>query len=64
MITKRNYNVDIANSQDRKLLYDFANEMYFGDEPSGNRSTKDKSLIRLPISSAIMGRFLKESNAR
>ena len=29
MITNKNYNVDLAKLADRKLMYDFAKEMYF-----------------------------------
>ena len=47
LITNKNYNVDPAYSQDRKIWYEFAKEMYFAEKPLGNESTRDKSLIRL-----------------
>ena len=61
LIIIKNYNVDIDNSQDRKLKYEFAKEMCFDEKALGNRSTGDKSLIRLLKSPAIMAGSLKES---
>ena len=45
LITNKKYNVDIANLQDKKLMYDFAKEMYFDEKALCNKSTRDKSLI-------------------
>ena len=53
MITNKNYKVDLANSQDRKLMYKLTEEIYFGEKALGNKSTRDKSLIRLLKSPAI-----------
>ena len=47
MITNESYNVDIANSQDRISRYEFANETYFDGKAFGNKSTRDRSPIRL-----------------
>ena len=47
MITNKNYNVDLANLQDKKLMYDFAKEMHFDTKALDNESTRDRSLIKL-----------------
>ena len=54
MITNRNYNVDLASLSDKKLMYDFAKEMHFDERRVGNKSTRDKKLIKLLNSPAIM----------
>ena len=50
MITNKNYNVDLASLQDKKLMYDFAKEMIFDAKAQGNKSTRDRTLIKLFIS--------------
>ena len=47
MITNSKYNVDLASLQDKKLMYDFAKEMNFDAKAVGNKSTRDKTLIKL-----------------
>ena len=47
MITDKNYNVDLASLQDKKLIYDFAKEMNFDTKALGNKSTRDCTLIKL-----------------
>ena len=60
MITNKNYNVDLASLQDKKLMYDFAKEMKFDTKASSNKSTRDRTLIKLLKSPAIMASgFLK-----
>ena len=54
MITNKNYNVDLASLADKKLLYDFAKEMNFDLKAQGNKSTRDRTLIKLLESPAIM----------
>ena len=54
MITNKNYNVDLASLSDKKLMYDFAKEMHFDQKALGNKSTRDKTLIKLLKSPAIM----------
>ena len=54
MITNNNYNVDLANLSDKKLLFDFAKEKYFDEKALGNKSTSDKSLRRLFNPTGIM----------
>ena len=61
MITNKKYNVDLANLSDRKLMFEFAKGMYFDEKALSNKSTRDKSLIRLLKSPAIMAGFLKKS---
>ena len=54
MIINKNYNVDLANLQDTKLEFEISKEMYFDEKPLGLEGTRDKSLIRLLRSPAIM----------
>ena len=54
MITNKNYNVDLASLQDRKLMFDFAKEMNFDMKTQGNKSTRDRTLIKLLKSPAII----------
>ena len=54
MITNKNYNVDLASLSDKKLMYDFAKEMHFDERRVGNKSTRDKILMKLLNSPAIM----------
>ena len=53
MITNKNYNVDHASLSDKKLMYDFAKEMNFDSKAQGNKSTRDRTLIKLLKSPAI-----------
>ena len=53
-ITNYDFNVDHSNQQDRKLIYEFAKEMNFNIKEKGNKSERDKSIIRLLKSPAIM----------
>ena len=53
-ITNYDFNVDHSNQQDRKLIYEFAKEMNFNIREKGNKSDRDKSIIRLLKSPAIM----------
>ena len=54
MITNKNYNVDLASLSDKKLMFDFAKEMNFDKSRVGNKSTRDRTLITLLNSPAIM----------
>ena len=54
MITNSKYNVNLASLQDKKLMYDFAKEMHFDLNAPGNKSTRDRKLIKLLKSPAIM----------
>ena len=53
-ITNYDFNIYRSNQQDRKLLYEFAKEMKFNIKGKGNKSDRDKSVIRLLKSSPIM----------
>ena len=53
-ITIYDFNVDHSNQQDRKLIYEFGKEMIFDIKQKGRKSDRDKSMIRLLKSSAIM----------
>ena len=53
-ITNYDFNVDHSNQQDRKMIYEFAKEMNFNIKQKGNKSNRDKSIIRLLKSPAIM----------
>ena len=54
MITNKNCNIDLASLQDRKLMYDFAKEMNFDTRALGNKSTRDKALIKILKSPGLM----------
>ena len=54
MITNKNYNVDLASLQDKKIMYDFAKEMNFDMRALGNKSTRDRTLIKLLKSPGLM----------
>ena len=54
MITNNNYNVDHASLPDKKLMFDFAKEMHFDQKAVGKKSTRDRTLIKLLKSPAIM----------
>ena len=47
MITNKIYNLDIASLSDKKLMYSFAEEMYFGVRAQGNKSSRDCTHIKL-----------------
>ena len=47
MITNSKYNVDLASLQDKKIMYDFAKEMHFDTKALGNKSIRDRKLIKL-----------------
>ena len=46
MITNKNYNVDLANLSDKIIMYDFAKEMNFDLKAQGNKSARDRTLIK------------------
>ena len=54
MITNKNCNIDIAKSQVRKIMYDFAKERQFDIKAPGNKRTRDRSPKSSPKSPAIM----------
>ena len=54
MITNKNNNVNLASLADKKLMYNFAKEMHFDERRVGNKSTRDRTLIKLLKSPAIM----------
>ena len=54
MITKNNCNVDLASISDKKLMYEFAKEMKFDERGLGRKSTRDRTLIKLLNSPAVM----------
>ena len=53
-MTNYDFNVDHSNQQDRKLIHEFAKEMNFNIEQKGKKSDRDKSIVRLLRSPAIM----------
>ena len=53
-MTNYDFNVSHSNPQDQKLLYEFGNEMKFDIKQKGRKSNRDKSVIKLLKSPAIM----------
>ena len=54
MISKTNHNVVLPNLPDKKLECEFAKEMYFDHKALDNIIIRNKTLIRLLQSTAIM----------
>ena len=54
MITNKNYNVDLASLQYKKLRYDFAKAMKFDTKALGKKSTRDGTLIKFLKSPNLM----------
>ena len=54
MITNSKFNVDLGSLSDKKLMYDFAKEMNFDPKASGNKSIRDRKLIKLLNSPGLM----------
>ena len=54
IITNNNYKVDHASLSDKKLMYFFAKEMHFDTKALGNKSTRDRTLIKLLKSPGLM----------
>ena len=53
-MTNYDFNVDHSNQKDRKLIYEFAKEMNFNIRQKQKKSDRDKSIVRLLRSPAIM----------
>ena len=53
MITNRYYYVDLASLWDEKLMYDFAEQLYFDVKAPGNKSNRGRTLIEILKSPAI-----------
>ena len=45
-MTNKNYNVDLASLPNKKIMYDFAKEKNFDTRAQGNKSTRDRTLIK------------------
>ena len=54
MISNSKYNVDLASLADKKLMYGFAKEMHFDQNSVGNKSIRDRKLIKLLKSPGLM----------
>ena len=59
MMTNENYSADLANIPDKKLLFDFAKEMCSDEKALRHKSNREKSLISLLQSPAILAGSLK-----
>ena len=54
MIINKNYNVNLASLQDKKLMYDFAKALIFNTKALGKKSTRHRTLIKLLKSPGLM----------
>ena len=54
MITNKNNNFDLAISLDGKIWFEFAKELYFDENNLFNKSTRNKSLIKMLKTAAIL----------
>ena len=53
-MTDNIYNVDLAISSDKKIMYEFAMELSFNEDALGNRSNRETFFFRLLKSPAIL----------
>ena len=53
-MTNYNFNVSNSNPKDQKLIYEFGKEMNFNIRQQGRKSDRDKSMIKLLKSPAIV----------
>ena len=53
-MTNYDFNVNLSNPNDQKLIYEFGKEMNFKIKQEGQKSDRDRSLIKLLKSPAIM----------
>ena len=54
VITNHKFNVDHSNQHNRKIIYEFAKEMYYDTKSTGRPSTRHDSMVRLLNQPAIM----------
>ena len=54
LITTSKFNVDLASLQDKNIMYEFAQEMHFDERRVGNKSIRDRKLIKLLNSPGLM----------
>ena len=54
MISNSKFNVDLVSLSDKKLMYDFAKEMHFDERNAGNKSIRDRKLIKSLNSPGLM----------
>ena len=54
MITNSKFNVELAILADKNVMFDFAKEMKFDTKAVGNKSTRDRTLIKLLNSPGLM----------
>ena len=59
-LTKYKFNVDISTTQDRKLMFQFANEMIFDEKVAGIKTNRQKPLNRLLKSPTTTAKSLRE----
>ena len=53
-MTNYDFNVSLSNPKDHKLIYEFGKEMNFNIKQKGRKSDRDRSLIKLLKTPAIM----------
>ena len=58
LITDKNYNVDVAKMSDKKSMYDFAKEMNFDLKATGNKTTRNRTLVKLLKTPGLMASAL------
>ena len=52
--TNKNYDFDLVSLSGKKLMYDFAKEIYFDARAQCNKSTRDETLVKIPKSPGLM----------
>ena len=53
-ITNKNFNVYLSKLSDKRIMYDFAEELNFDLKAIGKKSTRDRTLIKLLKSPSLM----------
>ena len=54
LMKNKNYIVDLASLLDKNLMYEFAKEMHFDIRGVGNKSVRDRTLIKILKSPGLM----------
>ena len=54
IITNKNYDVEVANLCNKKLLYEVSKEMHFDMKATGNQSIRDRTLLKMLKSPGIL----------
>ena len=60
-MTNYDFNISNSNPQERKLIYEFGKEMNFNTKQQERKTDRDKSMIKLLKSPAIMASGISDT---